>query len=62
MPLYANAGRLQAQYRYKGHQEVELYKSPGAIDAPDASPCPATVIATQQLATIRRAELSSLAC
>lgn len=59
MPLYANAGRLQAQYRYKGHQEVELYKSPGAIDA---SPCPATVIATQQLATIRRAELSSLAC
>ena len=39
MPLYANAGRLQAQYRYKGHQEVELYKSP------DASPCPATVSA-----------------
>ena len=36
MPLYANAGRLQALYRYKGHQEVELYKSPGAIDAPDA--------------------------
>ena len=34
------------QNRYKGRLEKKLFKPPDAIDAPDASPCPATVFST----------------